>query len=42
MKLLVAHGADPNIPTDRATDSGAPRRRGRPPAGAGGPVAPTA
>ncbi|MBZ5557580.1 MAG: ankyrin repeat domain-containing protein [Acidobacteriia bacterium] len=41
MKLLIAYGADPNIPT---TAPAIPVRRGGggPPAGAGGPVAPTA
>src|SRR5206468_12351076 len=41
MKLLVAAGADPNIPT---VAPAAPVRRGPggPPQGAGGPVAPTA
>ena len=41
MKLLVAAGADPNIPTIAPKE---PVRRGpgAPPAGAGGPVAPTA
>jgi ankyrin repeat protein len=41
MKLLVAAGADPNIPTIAPKE---PVRRGPggPPAGAGGPVAPTA
>ena len=42
MRLLVAHGADPNIPTIAPP---VPIRRGGqggPPAGAGGPIAPTA
>ncbi len=42
MRLLVAHGADPNIPTIAPP---VPIRRGGqggPPAGAGGPMAPTA
>ena len=42
MRLLVAHGADPNIPTIAPP---VPIRRGgqnAPPPGAGGPVAPTA
>jgi len=42
MKLLIAHGADPNIPTVAPP---VPVRRGganAPPPGAGGPVAPTA
>ena len=42
MRLLVAHGADPNIPTIAPP---VPVRRGGqggPPAGAGGPMAPTA
>ncbi len=41
MKLLVAYGADPNIPTVAPP---VPVRRGGggPPAGAGGPIAPTA
>src|SRR4051812_662596 len=41
MKLLVAHGADPNIPTVAPT---VPVRRGGggPPAGAGGAIMPTA
>src|SRR4051812_41338341 len=41
MKLLVAHGADPNIPT---VAPNVPVRRGPggPPQGAGGPIAPTA
>ncbi|MBI3399870.1 MAG: ankyrin repeat domain-containing protein [Acidobacteria bacterium] len=41
MKLLISYGADPNIPT---TAPAIPVRRGGggPPAGAGGPVAPTA
>jgi ankyrin repeat protein len=41
MKLLIAHGADPNIPTIAPP---VPVRRGPggPPAGAGGPMAPTA
>ncbi len=41
MKLLVAYGADPNIPTVAPS---VPVRRGGggPPAGAGGPIAPTA
>jgi ankyrin repeat protein len=41
MKLLVAYGADPNIPT---VAPNVPVRRGAggPPAGAGGPIAPTA
>jgi ankyrin repeat protein len=42
MRLLVAHGADPNIPTIAPP---VPVRRGPPggpPAGAGGPMAPTA
>ena len=41
MKLLVAHGADPNIPTI-APPTPVRRGPGGPPAGAGGPVAPTA
>jgi ankyrin repeat protein len=41
MKLLVAHGADPNIPTV-APPTPVRRGPGGPPAGAGGPVAPTA
>ena len=40
MKLLVAHGADPNIPT--IAPAVPVRRGGGPPPGAGGPVAPTA
>src|SRR4051812_9518528 len=40
MKLLVAYGADPNIPT--IAPNVPVRRGGGPPAGAGGPVAPTA
>jgi ankyrin repeat protein len=40
MKLLVAYGADPNIPT--VAPNVPVRRGGGPPAGAGGPVAPTA
>jgi ankyrin repeat protein len=41
MKLLVAAGADPNIPTI-APNVPVRRGPGGPPAGAGGPVAPTA
>ena len=41
MKLLVTHGADPNIPTI-APPIPVRRGPGGPPAGAGGPVAPTA
>ena len=41
MKLLVAHGADPNIPTI-APNVPVRRGGGGPPAGAGGPIAPTA
>jgi uncharacterized protein len=41
MKLLVAYGADPNIPTI-APNVPVRRGPGGPPAGAGGPVAPTA
>ena len=41
MKLLDAHGADPNIPTI-APPIPVRRAPGGPPAGAGGPVAPTA
>src|SRR5438045_4380931 len=40
MKLLVAYGADPNIPT--IAPNVPVRRGGGPPAGAGGPVPPTA
>ncbi|HEX3645807.1 MAG TPA: ankyrin repeat domain-containing protein [Vicinamibacterales bacterium] len=40
MKLLAAAGADPNIPT--IAPNVPVRRGGGPPAGAGGPVAPTA
>ena len=40
MKLLVSYGADPNIPT--MAPAIPVRRGGGPPAGAGGPVAPTA
>jgi ankyrin repeat protein len=40
MKLLVAAGADPNIPT--VAPNVPVRRGGGPPAGAGGPIAPTA
>jgi len=40
MKLLVSFGADPNIPT--VAPNVPVRRGGGPPAGAGGPVAPTA
>ncbi|MGH9141548.1 MAG: hypothetical protein ACRD2I_10455 [Vicinamibacterales bacterium] len=40
MKLLVAYGADPNIPT--VAPSVPVRRGGGPPAGAGGPIASTA
>jgi ankyrin repeat protein len=39
MKLLVAYGADPNIPT--VAPNVPVRRGGGPPPGAGGPVAPT-
>jgi ankyrin repeat protein len=41
MKLLVARGADPNIPTI-APNVPVRRGGGGPPAGAGGPIAPTA
>ena len=41
MKLLAAHGADPNIPTI-APNVPVRRGGGGPPAGAGGPVMPTA
>jgi ankyrin repeat protein len=40
MKLLAAAGADPNIPT--VAPNVPVRRGGGPPAGAGGPIAPTA
>ena len=40
MKLLAAAGADPNIPT--VAPNAPVRRGGGPPAGAGGPIAPTA
>jgi uncharacterized protein len=40
MKLLIAHGADPNIPT--VAPNVPVRRGGGPPAGAGGAIMPTA